>query len=267
MPANDTNQMEFDLKGDLQLIEQAARHAGDIALQYFNKDPQVWLKGASRSPVSEADLAVDQYLKQALLKARPDYGWLSEELEDNDERLSKELVFVVDPIDGTRAFIAGTDEWCVAIAVVRAGRPICGVLYAPIRHQCFKASLGEGAYLDHQKLMMPTDAAPFHHVIVPDEVTKSVNPEFNRKITRVKGARSLALRLAGLSGDKLDGVFVRRNSCDWDLAAADIILSEAGYRMTDENMNEVVYNQPHTRHGLLFAAHTSYIGDMIKALS
>lgn len=256
----------ISLLDDLTLIEAAARKAGQIALQYFNQNPDVWFKGQARSPVSEADIAVDQFLKDYLLKARPDYGWLSEETEDNDARLSKEFVFVVDPIDGTRAYIAGTDEWCVAIAIVHSGRPVCGVLYAPVREQCYRAFDNGGAFLNNVRLSLPKIDQGLKNVIVPQEVTKRVKSGFDQKIKRVPGERSLALRLAGLANNRVDGLFVRKNSCDWDLAAADLIITEAGYRMTDDEMRDVVYNRPETRHGLLFAAHPSYIANMVAAL-
>lgn len=256
-----------DLTNDLKLIEDAALQAGQIALNFFNQDPQVWLKGKSRSPVSEADLAVDEYLKDHLLKARPDYGWLSEETEDNEARLSKDYVFVVDPIDGTRAYIAGTDEWCVAIAIVYQGRPVCGVLYAPVRKHCYKAHQNGGAHLNDVCLRIANSQDGLSNVIVPQEVTKRINPEFDQNITRVPGERSLALRLAGLANKRIDGIFIRKNSCDWDLAAADLIINEAGYRMTDDQMNNVIYNRRETRHGLLFAAQPKYIKTMVAALS
>ena len=92
--------------GDLDLLVAAAREAGALALTYFGQDPRSWPKGAT-SIVSEADFAVDRLLAERLLAARPDYGWLSEETADNPDRLARWRVFVVDPIDGTRAFLAG----------------------------------------------------------------------------------------------------------------------------------------------------------------
>src|SRR5690606_32518652 len=115
----------------LNLIRDAARDAAAIALRYFRKDPQVWWKEGI-SPVSEADFEVDRFLRERLTAARPDYGWLSEETADNAERLSARRTFVVDPIDGTRAFINGLETWCISIAVVEDGRPVAGVLNCPV---------------------------------------------------------------------------------------------------------------------------------------
>ena len=116
---------------DLALLAEAARAAGALALTFFGADPRQWTK-AGKSPVSEADIAVDRLLHEHLTVARRDYGWLSEETADTPERLDKRRLFVVDPIDGTRAFLAGSPEWTVALAVVEDGRPTVGVVYAPV---------------------------------------------------------------------------------------------------------------------------------------
>ena len=127
MPAPDT---VISAGEDLALLRDAAREAGIIAMRYFGNNPQVWMKGGT-SPVSEADHAADAYLRDTLLSARPDYGWLSEETADNPVRLSARRTFVVDPIDGTRGFLEGLRSWCVSVAVVEDGRTLAGVLECP----------------------------------------------------------------------------------------------------------------------------------------
>ncbi len=129
-------------RSDLGLIADAARQAGDVALGYFNQSPEVWWKNEGRSPVSAADFAANQKLESILRTARPDYGWLSEETDDDGDRLSRETLFIIDPIDGTRAFLAGQDLWCVSVAVVRHGRPVAGVLYAPALEELYEAVEG-----------------------------------------------------------------------------------------------------------------------------
>jgi myo-inositol-1(or 4)-monophosphatase len=253
---------------DQSLIETIALEAGKIALKHFKKEPEVWYKGVSKSPVSEADLEIDEYLKKALLEARPDYGWLSEETEDNSERLSSEKVFVVDPIDGTRAFIAGTDEWCISIGIVENSKPINGVLFAPVREKLYSAALGQGAFIngigvDPDVVTMMLEP---HRVIIPQEVAKYVCDEFVKEIETVGGVRSLALRIAGLIEDYADGIYVRKNSRDWDMIAAHLIVQEAGFQLVDLDLEDVVYNKSETRHGLLIAAHPSYTGKMKDAL-
>ena len=141
----------LEIEQDLELIRSAAVSAGIIATGFFRQDVQTWTKDNS-SPVSEADYAVDRYLKATLLAERPDYGWLSEETADDMERLDKDRIFVVDPIDGTRGYLQGDDSWTVCIAVVSAGRPTVGVVYAPIRDELYEAALGYGAYLNGDPL-------------------------------------------------------------------------------------------------------------------
>lgn len=126
-------------QSDLALIADAAKEAGAVAYGFFNQSPEVWWKNGDRSPVSAADFAANKTLETILRKARPDYGWLSEETEDDAGRLSRETLFIVDPIDGTRAFLGGQKVWCVSVAVVHRGRPVAGVLYAPALEEFYEA--------------------------------------------------------------------------------------------------------------------------------
>ena len=114
----------------MALLSEVAKEAGDIALKFFRASNEVWMKKGN-SPVSQADLAVNEYLLEKLRSARPDYGWMSEENEDDQSRLTSQRTFIVDPIDGTRGFIAGVDEWCISVAVVEANDPVAAILHAP----------------------------------------------------------------------------------------------------------------------------------------
>jgi myo-inositol-1(or 4)-monophosphatase len=115
---------------DLPLILEAAREAGELAIAVRRRGLEVeWKEGGS--PVTNADLAADALLMQRLSGARPDYGWLSEETADSAERLGKRRLFVVDPIDGTRAFLRDAPWWSVCVAVVEDGQPIAAVVAAP----------------------------------------------------------------------------------------------------------------------------------------
>src|SRR6266436_8840062 len=115
---------------DAALLTDTVREAGALALSLFRTDLKNWTKGAS-SPVSEADIAVNDLLEARLRSATPEYGWLSEESADNEARLAKELVWIVDPIDGTRAYLAGRDDWCVSVALVQGTSPVLGAVFAP----------------------------------------------------------------------------------------------------------------------------------------
>ena len=135
-----------DWAADLQLIIDAAREAGALAQRLRTAGLDVQYKEGD-SPVTNADLATDALIKTRLTTARPDYGWLSEETADNADRLSKKRIFVVDPIDGTVAYMKNKPWWCVPIAVVEDGRPVAAVIHAPMLNETFEATLGGGARL------------------------------------------------------------------------------------------------------------------------
>src|SRR5690606_563905 len=125
--------------------------AGEIAMRHFRNDPETWFKEGS-SPVSEADIAVDEFLRRELLSARPDYGWLSEETADNRERRKARRTFVVDPIDGNRGLLEGTPTRCVSIAVVDNGISLVGVLDFPAKQEIYEAPLASDALLNGAKI-------------------------------------------------------------------------------------------------------------------
>lgn len=246
---------------DLDLIRDAAREAGQIALKYFGADPEVWLKGGT-SPVSEADYAADAYLRDTLLAARPDYGWLSEESADDLARLKAARTFVVDPIDGTRGFLAGQDEWCVSVAVVESGRSIAGVLECPARNLAYWATDGGGAFKDGVALAMRESVAGLR-VGGPATMIDALPANWKASVSKARYVPSLASRIAMVADGTLDATFVRPNSRDWDLAAADLILHEAGGRLLDSSGRPPVYARADTHHGSLVAGS----GDLLAAMA
>jgi myo-inositol-1(or 4)-monophosphatase len=258
LPATDA---EIRLDDDLDLIRVAAEEAGRIAMGYYGRDPKVWMK-AGVSPVSEADYAVDKFLKETLRGARPDYGWLSEETVDTPERLSATRTFVVDPIDGTRAFLERQDVWCVSVAVVEAGRPLAGVLDCPARKEVFVARAGGGATRDGVKLTVrPTPAEP--KIAGPKALLDTLPPELQRRVNRYRYVPSLAYRIAMIADGRIDGTFVKANSHDWDLAAADLILTEAGGAVRDTAGRALRYAGPDPRRGVLAAGSGRLLDEMV----
>lgn len=249
--------------GDLQLIVDAARRAGEITMEYFGKDPEVWMKDGD-SPVSEADHAADQYLNKELLKARPDYGWLSEETTDNSDRLDRTRVFVVDPIDGTRGFIKGMKRWCVSIAIVEDGKPVCGVLECPALGETYTASRGGGAWLNDVRIVPGQLASPLR-ISGPKVLVGKLAEIADQKIEDVPFIPSLAYRMAMVANGQLDGTFARANSHDWDIAAADLILREAGAGLSNLDGDEIVYNRQEIKQGILVAAAAAIREQMLAA--
>ncbi|MTI00597.1 3'(2'),5'-bisphosphate nucleotidase CysQ [Roseibium sp. RKSG952] len=251
---------------DRDLLEQAAREAGALALTYFGKEPETWLKN-NTSPVSEADLAVDRFLEDALGNARPDYGWLSEESTDQPHRLDKERVFIVDPIDGTRAFLAGGDEWTVAIAVVEGGVPQAAAVFCPVRGEMYTAVSGGGAFLNGQKLQASGRAA-INGALLSGPHSISANREvLAAGFVRTGYIRSLAYRFAQVASGAVDVAVARKGPSDWDLAAADLLVQEAGGQIRGLDGAPVVYNKPETRHPALIAAPIPLIGEAARLIS
>jgi myo-inositol-1(or 4)-monophosphatase len=250
---------------DLALLLEAAAEAGAIAMRYFRKSPEVWMKGG-RSPVSEADYAVDTFLRDTLTAARPDYGWLSEETADTPERLSAHRLFVVDPIDGTRGFLDGGDQWCVSVAVVEQGAPLAGVLQCPARKERFWAERGGGSFLDGARLRV-VEIGHTPHVGGPKPMIDRLQAGRSGDISRVAYVPSLAYRIAMIAAGRMDATFVKPNSQDWDLAAADLILREAGGMICNATGAAPSYGGETTAHPALAAGSGELLRTMTGLLS
>lgn len=240
---------------DLALILAAGEEAGRIAMRHFRGDNEVWYKNEGSSPVSAADIAVDTFLKEALRPARPGYGWLSEETADAADRLTHDTVFVVDPIDGTRAFLRGEDTWCVSVAVVENGRPVAGVIAATALGELFEVSADTPTLLNGIVCSVsspgPTDAL---RLAVPDSMRKRLQEAGGDTVLLEKAVPSLAYRLALVAAGRIDGTLVRPRANDWDIAAADLLIERAGGLLSDRHGDASLYRSHGKRHGLLVAS-------------
>jgi myo-inositol-1(or 4)-monophosphatase len=237
---------------DLALICRAAREAGEIAYGFFRQSPEVWWKNEGRSPVSAADFAANDRLQSILLKERPKYGWLSEETDDDEARLSADTLFVVDPIDGTRAFINGETTWCVSVAVVHHGHPVAGVLVAPALREEYAAALDGPATKNGNTITVQPKDGDKELVLAADErIVRKLTPEL--RVRRINHVPSLAYRLAMAADGRIHGTIVKPDSHDWDLAAADLILERAGGGLTDLEGTPLTYNRRSVSHGALVA--------------
>ena len=241
------------LAHDAALLKEAVRDAGALAQSLFRTELKNWTKGAS-SPVSEADIAVNDLLEARLRTAAPDYGWLSEESVDDDARLGKRLVWIVDPIDGTRAYLAHREDWCVSVALVEDASPILAAVYAPVSDEFFFAARGQGATLNDLPLQATAGTElDFARMAGPKPLVQrlSASPD---DITLHPQIGSLALRLCRVADGSLDAAFAGGQSRDWDLAAANLIVQQAGGRMTALSGDAIEYNRREVVHGILVAA-------------
>ncbi|CAN7512405.1 3'(2'),5'-bisphosphate nucleotidase CysQ [Pararhizobium sp. LjRoot235] len=250
---------------DLELITIAAKAAGEKALSYFRKNPDVQWKNEGRSPVSEADYAANDILKEKLLTARPNYGWLSEETDDDEARLGCDTVFVVDPIDGTRAFIAGKDVWCVSVAVVHVGRPVAGVLFAPALDELFQATLTGDAQKNGAAINVRAGVDSTLRIALAEDAVGLLEYGYRTSVSRIAHVPSLAYRIAMIADGRIDGTIVKKNSHDWDLAAADLILERAGGALFGLDGQPLSYNRPNVRHTILCAAAMPALPALIAA--
>jgi myo-inositol-1(or 4)-monophosphatase len=253
--------------GDLDLLVAAGREAAALALTYFGQDPRSWPKGAA-SIVSEADFAVDRLLADRLLAARPDYGWLSEETADNPDRLGRHRTFVVDPIDGTRAFLSGRREWCVSLAVVEAGRPVTAVLLTPALGGLYRAAAGAGADLDGRRLTTSgRGELAGARFAGPRRFARPAAEAAGVPIKAVRFVPSLAYRIALVASGEIDVAISGPNAHDWDIAAADLLVHEAGGTFSDLAGRKPRYNRAEITHPVLVASARGIAGEVTALIA
>ena len=251
---------------DAALAERAVRKGADLAMEYFRKHIRYWDKGHN-DPVSEADVAVDHYLRHALMDARPGYGWLSEETRDSDRRLACGRVWVVDPIDGTRAFLEGRDDWGVSVALVEMGVPQVAAFYAPARDAFYMAVAGQGATKNGESIHVSDQADLAHARMMgdPDAFRSSrLWPEPWPETMTAEPANSIALRLCQIADSQYDCCVTLRPKNDWDMAAADLILREAGGRVTTGDKAPLIYNRAKPLHRHIVAGTPGLMPGMMQ---
>jgi myo-inositol-1(or 4)-monophosphatase len=247
-PVRDSN-----LVRDAGLLADTVREAGALALSMFRTELRMWTKGAS-SPVSEADIAVNELIQARLQAATPDYGWLSEESVDDCSRLEKRLVWIIDPIDGTRGYLAGREDWCVSAALVEGASPLLAAVFAPATDEFFFATRGQGATCNGVPIRAnPGIALDFARIAGPKPLVARL-ASTAADITLHPRIGSLALRLCRVADGRIDAAFAGGQSRDWDLAAADLIVHEADGSMTALAGDAILYNGLEVTHGVLLAA-------------
>jgi myo-inositol-1(or 4)-monophosphatase len=257
---------------DLALVARAteiAREAGYIALRFFRNGEATTASVSHKdggSPVTEADRRVDDFLREKLGELVSEAGWLSEETIDSADRLTRDRIFIVDPIDGTRGFMAGDLRWGVCVALAEHGEPVMGIVHMPALDATFVAVRGRGA---------TRNGAPIK-ASVPDTLDGALiaGPVSSLKALARAGVSfrsepripSLAYRLVRVAEGTLDAAIASTDACDWDIAAADLIVREAGGRLIDLNGRPPRYNREKTRHGVLCAASQNIRDPLVNAL-
>jgi len=238
---------ERTLREDLDTLRALAREAGALALSFMHdgRETRSWHKTGG-SPVTEADLAVNRLCEQRLSSARPDYGWLSEETTDNPDARQKQRCWVVDPIDGTRAYMRGDPNWCVGLAIVEEGRSVGGVVYAPVLDQFYEAWTGGGAFLNGGKIHVSDCRAEAGcRLIAAEEMLSHKGwPEPWPVLTVARPKpNSTLLRMAFVASGDWDATLVLGQKSDWDLAAGAVLVEEAGGIVTTHKGEPLLFNR------------------------
>ena len=249
---------------DVDLIHAALEQANKIVLQYFRKNPKTWNK-PDGSVLTEADFAVNETIHQLIRKARPEDGWLSEEGPDDPTRLAQKRCWIVDPIDGTRSFALGRDEWCIGLCVVENGEPIATGVQHPATKKLFLASKSMGATLNGKAIYV-NDAADLSHARLasrPAALRRLQAPE--AKPIDMSYTPQIA-RLALLAAGEVDVVASFGPKHDWDIAPGALLVTEAGGKITDEAGLAMTFGRANPRQNGLVAAGKARHAAVLKAM-
>ncbi len=252
--------------GDINRLHDAVREAGKIALSYFGQSPRTEKK-PDGSEVSEADLAVDALLKRRLLDGNPGDGWLSEESEDDPARFDCKRVWIVDPIDGTQAFIKEVPEWTISAALIVDDKPVLAAVYNPVKEEFFEATLGMGARLNGQKITVgERQDITKARVITNQSTLRKAGLSDKAHNAEVLWVNSIAYRLCLVASGWADATFSFSGKNEWDIAAADLIVYEAGGTVTDKLGQTYTYNAPMPRHSGVIAANSRLHEALLDAI-
>jgi len=243
-----------ELDYDYDLLINAVREAGTIAKEFFGKTKKQWEKKFGE-PVSEVDIKINQFLKKRLLAKRSEYGWLSEESPDNEDRLQKRKVWVIDPIDGTRAYLKNEPEYSISAALLVDNKPTIGVVFNPQTEKFFHALSGKGAKEGQKKIKVSdVDQLERSKIYISHREALKLQHIMKSLQSRVRPISSIAYKLSLVAMGSGDAAISISKKSDWDIAAAHVIIEEAGGVLTQINGDKISYNQENPEHASIAAA-------------
>jgi len=251
----DENSCPWNRADDAHLVRQVTEEAGRIALSYFAREIHTWDKSPN-NPVSEADIAVDTFLRTTLMQNRTGYGWLSEETEDQPERLRCGRLWVVDPIDGTRSFLRGGENWGISVALVQDQKTIIAAFYAPVKDAFYFAERGRGVTKNGLNISV-SQQSDLNEARMMGDPSAFQSDKFWPipwpKTMYSEQANSIALRICQIADGLFDCCVTLRPKNDWDVAAADLIIEEAGGLLTTGTGKRLVFNREKPLHDHIVA--------------
>jgi len=245
--AAETELKNPDMAALLQTAIEAARGAGEILMSYYRHEYEIREK-SYHNPVTTADNEADAFLREYLLNKQPDFGWLSEETADSEERLAKEWVWIVDPLDGTKEFIQGIPEFVVCIGLAHRGIPLLGVLYNPAKGELFQTT-PEGVPLYNQQPARLHQADSLDQVAVLNsrsETRRGLWEPWRGDFRELVPMGSVAYKIALVATGQREFFVSLRPKNEWDLCAAHAVLRQTGGVLRTLEGQEVRYNQPNT---------------------
>ena len=235
------------MNSDYKLAIEASIEAGKIIMKYYLNEYEVKEK-SYQNPVTTADREADFYLKSVLTKARPNYGWLSEETADTSNRLDKEMVWIVDPLDGTKEFIEGIPHFVVSVALVKNGEPIIGVLHNPVTKDIFHAIKGSGTFLNDKVHNCTIKDSTLDMVILNSrsETRKGLWEPYKLQFKELKPIGSVAYKMGLTAVGDADIFATLRPKNEWDICAGTCLINESGGKVIDLNGEALTFNNKKT---------------------
>jgi myo-inositol-1(or 4)-monophosphatase len=234
------------MERELAELTSTIKRAGARALELSKQGFEVHTK-KDRSPVTTADLEVNRILHEMWRTRFPDDAWLSEESPDDQARLNKARVWVVDPIDGTKAFVNRLPEFCISVGLVENGTPVLGAILNPSTDELFTALRHKGLFLNGTPITLSSPIGSMSHIMVtPWELRNGRWDGLNSHI-QCRPMYSIAHSLALVAAGRVQATLTIEPENEWDLAAGVLLIQESGGTVADADGRAFIFNQPTPR--------------------
>ena len=231
----------------LDLSVYAIKEASRVIVKHYNSDLDVKMKGIG-NPVTDADYEADDILHKLLINETPDFGWLSEETKDSPDRLEKEFVWIVDPLDGTKEFVEGIPNFVISIGLVKNGNPVLGTIINPITLELYTSYKGNGVKLNGNSVYISSKSSLESMTMLNSrtETKDGLWNPFNKNFNKLIAIGSIAYKLAMTSASQADITGSLKPKNEWDICAGHCLINESGGIMLTSEGENISYNNKNT---------------------